>query len=287
MTPGSNLSDLRDLLLTAEEEVLGAWEVPGGEPKETLTANSTAKTMLDRIAQTGVVSAENHAYQELELVVDTFVRLFRAAGEARSPTVMVTPIASEQQALRWYDIATRAYVTGALSVSVKAYGGIRCLVLQQPNEMRRGRLWFRDTVTALARLKLFKKKSLIGPMSEYVSERPVFFRRFRSNKDEVVNQLCRFDFLQCVVSVAETEDLHACYPNFGGFYKERTEPIVVDLVTHGKSREVIPNVTDETLAEVILELDRLTAEQFFSYAGWDAGHWSDPRIPDFLRKYGG
>jgi hypothetical protein len=69
--------------------------------------------------------------------------------------------------------------------------------------MRKARFWLRDTVTTLARLQRFEKKSLIGPISEYVAERPVFYRRFRSNKDTVVNCLCQFDFLQCVISVAE------------------------------------------------------------------------------------
>ena len=77
----------------------------------------------------------------------------------------------------------------------------------------------------------------------------------------------------------------ACYPNFGGFYKERTEPIVVDLVTGGKSREALPNVDDKSLARIILDLDRLADEEFFSYAAWDAGHWDDRRVTDFLARY--
>ncbi len=151
--------------------------------------------------------------------------------------------------------------------------------------MSKGRFWLRDTVTALARLKRFEKKSVVGPISEYIAERPVFYRRFRNNKDEVVAYLCRFDFLQCVISVAETGDLTACYPNFGGFYKERTEPIIVDLVTGGKSREALPNIDDETLAKIIVDLDRLADREFFSYAAWDAGHWSDKRVTEFLARH--
>lgn len=278
---------LRDLLLTAEEEILRAWDAAARESlSENPSFDTAAQTILDRVAQVGMAVIENRQHEDMAFVIDTLINLFRAAGEQRPPTLVVVPLADERQALRWYDIATRVYVLGAVSVPLKAFAGIRQLVLQQPNEMRKGRFWLRDTVTALARLKRFEKKSLLGPISEYVAERPVFFRRFRNNKDAVVASLCQFDFLQCVISVAEAGDLLACYPNFGGFYKERTEPIVVDLVTGGKSREALPGVNDETLARISVDLDRLADREFFSYAAWDAGHWSDQRVTDFLARYG-
>jgi hypothetical protein len=280
-------SDLRDLLLTAEEEVKRAWDTAPQEPaSQNPSVDTAAQTVLDRVAQIGASLIENRQHEDLALVVDTLIHLFRAAGEQRPPTLAVAPIADERQALRWYDIATRVYVLGAVSVSMNTFSVIRGLVLQQPNEMRKGRFWLRDTVTALARLERFEKKSLIGPISEYVAERPVFYRRFRSNKDAVVASLCQFDFLQCVISVAETGDQGACYPNFGGFYKERTEPIVVDLVTGGKSREALPAVDDKTLAKIILDLDRLADTQFFSFAAWDGGLWRDKRVMEFLARHG-
>jgi len=280
-------TDLRDLLLTAEEEILRAWEAAAREsPSENPSYDTAAQTVLDRVAQIGTAVIENRQHEDLVLVIDTLIDLFRAAGEQRPPTLAVVPLADDRQALRWFDIATRVYLLGAISVPLKGFAGIRKLVLQQPNEMRKGRFWLRDTVTALARLKRFEKKSLLGPISEYVAERPVFFRRFRNNKDAVVAGLCQFDFLQCVTSVAEAGDLMACYPNFGGFYKERTEPIVTDLVTGGKSREALPNVDDRGLAKIIVDLDRLADREFFSYAAWDAGHWSDNRVTEFLARYG-
>lgn len=279
-------AEVRELLLAAEEEVKRAWEAADREPANTgLSPDSTAHTILDRVAQIGVTVVESGRETELELVVDTLIHLYRAAGEERPPSLAAVPIASDLQAMRWYDIVARVYVIGAVSVSLNAFGLIRPLILQQPNEMRRGRFWLRDTVTALARLNHFKDKSLIGPISEYAAERPVFFRRFRNNKDELVNYLCRFDFLQCVVSVAEARDLGACYPNFGGFRKERTEPIIVDLVTGGKARQVVPGVNDEDLADIISRLDKLADREFFSYAAWDAGYWSDTRVADFLKHH--
>lgn len=278
-------AEIRNLLLAAEEEVKQAWETVDREAgNASLSPDSEAHTVLDRVAQVGVSVVESGREQAFELVVDTLIHLFRAAGEQRPPSLGI-PLASDRQAMRWFDIAARVYVIGAVSVSLSAFYAIRPLVLQQPNEMRKGRFWLRDTVTALARLNRFKNNSLIGPISEYVGERAVFFRRFRNNKDELVNQLCRFDFLQCVASVAQAGDLSACYPNFGGFHKERTEPIIVDLVTGGKSRQVVGNVSDEDLATIISQLDQLADREFFSYAAWDAGYWDDARVADFLKRH--
>jgi hypothetical protein len=52
-----------------------------------------------------------------------------------------------------------------------------------------------------------------------------------------------------------------------------------------KPREALPNVDNETLAKIIVELDRLADREFFSYAAWDAGHWSDPRVTAFLARH--
>ena len=279
-------AEIRGLLLAVEDDIKRAWEAADREPVNVgLSPDSTAHTLLDRVTQIGVSVVESGLEKEVELVVDTLINLYRAAGEERPHSDPVVPIDSAVQAIRWYDIAARVYLIGAVSVSLRAFGPIRTLVLQQPDETRRGRFWLRETVTALARSARFKNKSLIGPISELAAERSVFFRRFRKNRDELVNYLCRFDFLQCVVSVAETGNLSACYPNFGGFQKERTEPIIVDLVTGGQSRHVLAGVGDEDLASIIKELDQLAGREFFAYAAWEARYWTDARVAEFLSKH--
>lgn len=278
---GAALPSIRDLLLAAEEEVTEAWTKAEDE-----SFDSAAHAMLDRITQVGMALVEREQFDDLDLVVETFARLFAAAGEMRPPAVFVTQLATPRQAMRWYDIVSRTYVIGALAVELKKFGAVRPLVLQQPNESRQGRrYWLRDTVTALARVHRFEKKSLLVPIPDFVAERPVLFTPFRKSKDEVLNCLCQFDFLQCVVSIAETGDIEACYPNFGIYYKERTEPIIVDLVTGGKSRQVAPQLDDPRLASMVAELDGITGHQFFEIGSWSDGQWDDKRVPEFLARY--
>jgi hypothetical protein len=98
--------------------------------------------------------------------------------------------------------------------------------------------------------------------------------------------LCQFDFLQCVISVSKTNDLHACYPNFATFFTDRTEPIVIQLVTGGPARGTVADVPDERLYEIINELDELASTQAFDFAGWDLHDFQDARVHAFLKNKG-
>lgn len=94
----------------------------------------------------------------------------------------------------------------------------------------------------------------------------------------------QFDFIQCVHAVAENGNLSDGYPSFGRFYNSRVEPIISKLIESRKARSLVPGVTDEKLAGIILDLDDLAGREFFSYAGWDRGMWSDQQVVGFLEK---
>jgi hypothetical protein len=131
---------------------------------------------------------------------------------------------------------------------------------------------------------VFQPRSLIPPATDYVAEHGVFFHRFRQEKDVVVNSLCQFDFLQCLIVFHSTGDDTRSFPNFGVYFKERTEPIIRQLIDGGPARSVLPGVDDARLAQMIRVLDQNAAHAFFGTAGWELG-WSDPRIDDFLRQH--
>lgn len=278
-----NVGELLELLAAAEEMVLADWAAysdgsGGTEPHVTGMAN----TGIDRIAQIGAVlidEQENAFYTE---VIDTLVRLFREAGDRHA---LGGQAADTLRANRWRDVAVRVYTLGAISVQRSSFVQIPYLVLQRSDPRRVQHYWLRETVTQLASAGRFDRNSILPLVSDYVGERDVFYRRFRSNKDEVVNALCQFDFLQCVTSVAATDDLHACYPNFGAFFNERTEPIVESLVTRGPARAVVPNLSDDRMAAIVVQLDELANELFFSYAAWHKWDWNSEVVRSFLREY--
>jgi hypothetical protein len=45
-----------------------------------------------------------------------------------------------------------------------------------------------------------------------------------------------------------------CYPNFGAYWNDRTEPIIADLV-NGPARQAVPAMADDVLAAIINALD--------------------------------
>jgi hypothetical protein len=287
-------AELRDILVAAEEVVREEWArnvtaQAGGEPGDQaedsgeISRATASAAALDRIAQVGAALIDYEQTDLLRLVIETLVRLFQDAPR-QGPELGGRRIPSAMVAVRWRDVLVRVYVLGALSVYREQYSSIKELVLQKERPEHRGRFWLRETVTSLARSEQFQPNSLIPLVTEYVADHPVFFRRFRSHKDDVVNALCRFDFLQCAVSVAETNDLWDCFPNFGAYYNERTEPVVQSLVTGGKARDAVPTVDDAKLAEVIRELDKLAGQQFVMYAGWDSNSWNSQQIKEFLTR---
>jgi hypothetical protein len=104
--------------------------------------------------------------------------------------------------------------------------------------------------------------------------------------DVVVNCMCQFDFLACLMVVGATDNLSDCYPNFGGYYSYRTVPIVHDLIQGGPSRTAVSAMTDQELAELLNELDTLAGNVFSTISGWGHGYGGDEKVSTFLGARG-
>lgn len=281
------LVDVRELLSAAEELVREDWEsseeVRLGELA--LSTGSIATTALDRVTQIGVALIDYRLTEFLPLVTETLVNLFVdastvGAGDGRSS------LGTAGTARRWWDIAARVYVLGAFAVYREEFQVLPDMVLQVGRPQYEGRPWLRDTVTFLARSNQLTGKSLIPVVGEFVTTHPAFFSRFRSNADAVINALCQFDFMQCVIALVKYQELGACYPNFGIYHNERTEPVVRSLVTKGKAREALPDVEDALLAEVINTLDQVASQEFFAFNGWSRNSWRRREVSQFVAKSG-
>lgn len=283
--------DLRELLFAAEDIVRTDWSTVGDtadgrdldtteEERGEISRATAASTALDRIAQIGVTLIDHSRFDTLLLVIQTLVRLFGDAPRQGAPEGRYE-ISSALAAMRWRDVAVRGYLLGALAVYREAFSIIPAIIIQH-NAPDSHRLWFRETVTFLARSNLFNPPTLIPLVATYIEEHKLFAKLFRYSSDEVVNALCRFDFLQCVVAVAHTGALTECFPNFGAYFNERTEPVVLSLVTGGAARQALPSTSDVGLARIISELDRLAGERFFAYAGWNRNSWTRREISEFL-----
>jgi hypothetical protein len=279
--------DLRELLRAAEDDVREGW---GAAPAATIVGvpessdvtsridESQASAALDRLTQLGLAMLDHEKLGGFDLVIETLVRLYRDAG-TEVPLLGSPDAKGLVQADRWFAIIERVYVLGAAARGIGDFAAVRSAVAQQPLDERGGRrYWIRDTVTALGRQDRFKRRSLLGPIIEFTSEREVFFRRFSRRTEELVRQLCQFDFLQCVIAIADTNDIRACYPNFGPYGNERVEPIVLDLFHGGPSRRVVPDLTRPQISHIVDQLDELVFHEHFDLSSWAVHGWSDKAL---------
>jgi hypothetical protein len=285
------LGQIRDLLLAAEKVVRQGW-IPTPAPAQGANdvpypaeSDGLAVTALDRVALIGLTAIVGDRFAILQEVIETLVNAFKYAGTSqlyineRTPDRVV-------QAERWKAIALRIYALGAVALIYKNAAAIRALVVQQPLEHREGRFWIRDAVTALARGTEFKPKSLIPPAATYLAEHSQFFGYLKEDREHATNVLCQFDVLQCLIATDAANDTRSCYPSFGIYYNERTEPIIANLVRGEWARLAFPAmISDERLAKIIHSLDKETAQLFFDYNGWSYGDWRNPEINAFLKAH--
>jgi len=271
---------LHELVKAGVKVATRKWKVP-----EVKNAGSFAGTdpeivtVIDRLAQLGFIALDHKQPRAWMEVVEGLRSVYRLGVHENGHAYQLP----ERNAWLLIDVVHRVLFLGAVAVRLKIFDQVRTLTLQRPLDNRPEEYWIRYAVTMAWRgevKKAFKGKSLVGPASECVRERPQFFGTFEENLDKVVNYMCQFDFLHCIAAVADAKDLRACYPNFGGYYDYRTMPIVLDLIRNGPSRAVVPGITEAELAEILRDLDALISEQFFEVSGWE--HYA-PEVYDFIK----
>lgn len=258
---------LKELIKAGVRLCSDRWE-KRNEHEKSGVPDSRVSTVLDRLTQVGVISLEHKLQWLWQGVLDGLGEVFSLGV----PEERTFGQPDEIQARWMVEVIHRVSLLGAVANLRLQYPDIRELVLRKVGEGRRSSSWLRYAVTMAARGRLegaFKGKSLIGPVSEYVRERPQFFGVFNRNLDHVVDNLCQFDFVACVVAILDTQNMSDCYPNFGGYYSHRTLPVVRSLVRGEAARTALPAVSDQQLAEVLQQLSQFTAQLFVEVAGWD------------------
>lgn len=247
------------------------------DPSTPWTRDSDIERYLDRVAQEIALCVDYDANEAVTDLTEELLRIFRLAV----PDEPVYSSLPAYQATFLLSVIERVYALGGVAVRTENYAAARTLALQLPEpEERPGYYWIRYAVTMASRADEFNR--IIGPTSEYVRDRTELFVFFDNNMDSVVNSLCQFDFFHCVLVTHVTNNISNCYPSFGAFWNYRTTPIVRELVTGGAAREALGEIDDSRLADIIVELDRLTSQEFFAVAGWESDNWGDEAIVSFL-----
>jgi hypothetical protein len=245
--------------------------------------DSQVSVLLDRLTQLGTILLEHRVTEVWDCFVEGFVDIYRTLLPTRQYYDHV-PIPTARVLVT---VVQRIFILGAYGVSHKRFEPLTTLVLQKPDSQDDYYYWLTHAGVMAARAELsdaFRGRSMIGPMSDAVRERPEFFGLFDENMDNVVNAMCQFDFLQCLLIAHATKNPDQSYPNFGGYWNERTLPLVRELVTGGPARQALGAITDHELAYLLEQLDQLAGREFFRVNGWRTRSWIYPEITAFLER---
>jgi hypothetical protein len=107
-----------------------------------------------------------------------------------------------------------------------------------------------------------------------------------SSDDALLNSLCQFDILYCLLVVTEGQtSVKSMYPSSAAFDETRADPAFVTVAGDGAVRATLfPNRTDADVAEAIYNVVRLSMQESFKFGGtW----WGPPpSVQAFLTAHG-
>lgn len=254
---------------------------------------ATLGRLLDRMTALAATSLNLEREDWFKKSVSSFVQVYEAGfdpyGIARRRPEGVPAVRAEEL---WLAVFERLIALGGLAVREKCWASIRDLVLQRPegHDFRYWTNWIRHALTQAARANLFryedggtmKEKSVINMTCDYVMQHD-FVRPDVENRETVLNSLCQFDFLACVVTASAfgNEGGRHFYTNFARFGSDRVLPaarlLVVDLGMRGA---LLPDVDDKTLAKALLDIHNMAYNEGFRYEGWYG--YEDPVVLSFV-----
>lgn len=205
------------------------------------------------------------------------------------------------------EVIVRAYVIGAAAVRYRAWGVVRDLVLH-PSSARPSldyvySSWIREGQVKASRSKLFpgdSRGSLMIPSArllaiEHAAMRPYLPSVETSiddsydSPDRLLDSLCQFDILYCLVIAAEGRHHGKAYPASSAFRQERANPALSLVVSNSEvRRELLPESDDARVAQAIHEVFDLAKNQSMQVQLSGDWWWNPPwDVENFIEKYQG
>lgn len=247
-------------------------------------------TLLDRLACLAALLIELERLDLYERVVDAFVGIYNLGFDSRGAVRGDLGINVQQL---WLDLIARVIGLGGLLVREHKWDLVRQLVLrkgagQEFSDPRHGyNNWLRHALTMAARSGLLPREgdvSLLSLALEIVREDECLRPDLGADDEGLLNSLCQFDFLACVVAMddAGSNENRVFYPNFSRFYSSRAVPAAERLLIDENMRRAIFRRGDEDLALVLNHLDSSATNEGFRFAGW---HGFPPSIEEWIRTH--
>ena len=225
--------------------------------------------------------------------VDTLIKIYRQLDH--------------DAAAQKLEAIVRAYAIGAAAVRYRAWGVIRDLVLHpssaHPSLNYVYSSWIREGQVKASRSELFpgdSRGSLMIPSArllaiEHAAMRPDLPSVDTSTdggydpSDRLLDSLCQFDILYCLVVAAEGIHHGEAYPASSAFRQERANPALSLVVSNAEvRRELLPESDDARVAQAIHKVFELAKNQSMQLKVPDDWWWNPPwDVESFIEKYQG
>lgn len=226
VTPDLSLSDILDRII-----IISSWSV-------VLNDEATFELSVEALKQVYIRGLDNNGYK-------------------RSDTLILPQII-------WLEVLKRIYALGGLVVRKRRWRLLRKLVAGGPllGEMTWFGNWFSHGSTEAARSNLFFSSDPAGNtqevrllvMAKLVAELiPELSNDVVLSTDALLDSICQFDILACLVALREIGSLshQYMYPHSAEFYPERTTPVLDEIVSNREMRSNLGLEDDTELARIL------------------------------------
>lgn len=245
-------------------------------------AGDNAVAALDQIT---IVVAQAMFYDRDDIVKLGLERLEHVYGQT-----------GFNDARRRLDIIDRAYVLGGCAVRLERWSAVRQLSLGQATRRDQYPSWIREGQVDASNAQLFPKERgglMISTARLLVAEHPgmrpdlseVDPPETLNQNDALLNSLCRFDVLYCIIVELERKASQAPgYPASSAFNQSRINPTLSQLATgENVRRQLAPEADDSLWAGAITTVVEVARHQSFSHGGDWIGGPQD--VVDFVRSH--
>jgi hypothetical protein len=245
--------------------------------------------ILDSLVGIAITCIEYKQWDLLNDVKNVFYRLCFQAEKDKFPNIVQPPFIFNKIWL-WQEVMIRVYAIGGLLIYRKFWLNAESLIEQEIewDDYYRTSYWSRYFLVMASRARQLQEKGWIPEAVNYVEKQEWLSSLFMKDKDIVINAICQFDFIQCIYTACsnhEKIDATRPFPSFGLYYKQRTEPIISQLITPGELRNSVSFLDNVQLAKLIQDLSDRADKAFLRFSGWGEWEWSDQKIINFINTH--
>jgi len=273
------------LLILGIRKDLGRVLRGDGDPTE-------IETILDRTACLAALMIQLKNDELFGAAIQGFVSAYGLAANSHGVTNFGMVISAAEL---WFAIIQRITALGALAVRLHRWDLVPVLVLQKGRghdfEYRDYTNWYRHAHVMAARANLlvleFQGRPTGANLLRFAQARIDRLECLRPDiepdDDEILDSLCRFDFLAGLVALSAFGDERSgatYYPSFARFNGVRAENAVTELLDEPDQRQAIFKGSDRELAQTLRQIDDVARREAPLNSGWHG--FEQDRVTQFI-----